>query len=489
MSTSESSGRDSDDAYYEDMDTFDPERPLEFELYEDLGNEATARQGAVKSYSVKQHGSAVYAEETSGYSISVQRLVWIDGYEKPPADGGDIHKQEMTLAVLKLVVSSRNPETKIQHMEATVQLRDTEDGGHDEPEIQAWAPFRTLQKWNSSAGQRDKAVGRNIGLTGGYSGAEISAKYSRESKISWEQTDFDTGQSSEKISKVTGRRNGVTWFVKQNRLQNQGATPELWVSLLFSRPSRKAYVVEFSINIRAGTWQAIQNKTKRFFGIGPGQSSAFTVTPSTTPVCNFEGKEILKCINSNSLGSLIGPDCSLTVSWGTQHQATTLPSDRADEPKTRPPSHLSLEGVDMNARPEDGRGRQSSAKDHSRKEDEDIQATKTAPWNTDGLAASPSPAVNSSSQPSNVHLSQSLAQSKIKTSLQSCNRSTEAGLPPLMGGWYTPNSGVDSVRLAALETRLAQVEARISAQDQIIFQLQANTAGPGKGAQRGVSGS
>lgn len=165
---------------------------MEFELYEDLGNEATARQGAVKSYSVKQHGSAVYAEETSGYSISVQRLVWIDGYEKPPADGGDIHTQEMTLAVLKLVVSSRNPETKIQHMEATVQLRDT-DGGHDEPEIQAWAPFRTLQKWNSSAGQRDKAVGRNIGVTGGYSGAEISAKYSRESKISWEQTDFDTG--------------------------------------------------------------------------------------------------------------------------------------------------------------------------------------------------------------------------------------------------------------------------------------------------------
>ncbi len=64
--------------------------------------------------------------------------------------------------------------------------------------------------------------------------------------FSWDQTDFDEGHSSDVFSKTTGRRNGVTWFLKQNKLQNQGVAPEVWVSALFSGSSWAPYVVGFA---------------------------------------------------------------------------------------------------------------------------------------------------------------------------------------------------------------------------------------------------
>ncbi|KAI0593785.1 hypothetical protein F4775DRAFT_586547 [Biscogniauxia sp. FL1348] len=334
---------------YEDLDDdFDSSESIDFPLFEHKNPPQVAAQGALKSYHVQEDGTEIYADQQSDYSVSVQRLLWVDGYERihrvtrNTTTGAPTKiemKQEATLVVLKMLLSSLNPEQKFQYVKATLTLEDSKVGRKNHPEIQAWAPFRTLERWNATVGHRETTKMVEVGAKGGYNASELSAGVSREGKISWDQTHFDEGHSSEMTK--DGKRNGVTWFVKQNRLEDQGVTREIWVSALFSRSSRDPYLVNFNIYAHAGKLEEIAHKSKKFFGFGPGRTKTYSVTPWKKRICNHEGKHIIECINLDDLGHLREKDLntSLKVTWGPAYQIPS-PASSGIQAEGAPESRL-----------------------------------------------------------------------------------------------------------------------------------------------------
>ncbi|KAL2193910.1 hypothetical protein P885DRAFT_63462 [Corynascus similis CBS 632.67] len=337
---SDASGSDSYDEL-EDLADSDPSKPIEFGLFEHLNAEAAASQGSLKAYDLKDGGSALYSERKSDYSVLADRLLWVDGYETTTQVVNEVKRgREMTLVVLKLAFSSVEPSAKFEHIRATLRLRghDGRNSHRNQPEVEVWSPFRTMESFNRTVAQRETTNAVEAGTKVGYSGVELSAGCSRENKISWELTDFDEGSSNEEFSTVTQRRNRITWFLKQNKLLNQGVKPEVWVSVLFARPSAKPYVVDFELYVRAGTLREIENRTKRFFGNAPGWTTSFSMTPWKQTICNSEGKDILKGIDLDNLGKLRDPALrtSLNVKWGSGPAYQDAFSDSSEGGSHRP---------------------------------------------------------------------------------------------------------------------------------------------------------
>lgn len=429
---------DDDEDYSDAYDEFADQEIIQFPLYEHMNPEASVNQGALKSFDIKAGGSVIYADKKSDYTVTVDRLLWTDGYEetKKDADPSE-YRKECTLVVLKIKIVSGDPRTKVEHFNATLQLKDKDENGANEPQILAWAPFRNLERWNETEAHKERTNAGEVGAQVGYTGTELSITHNRERRVSWSQTDFDQGYSSEEISTITQRRNGVSWYVQQNRLQNQGAIPELWISALFSRSSRKPYVVDFSINTRAGRFQDIKQNVKKFFGTRPGQTNAYTVTPWKKTLCNYEGEEIRKSIDINNLGTLRS-GTTLNVTWGPGPAMSPTPRTEVNTSAPRP---LSVEHIvgDTVAGADEG-SEQTSVKMH-----------------------------NNTGNPSTATLSATnQGESSYPRGLQPGSTIT---LPPLVIGWQHTNVGVDSDRLAALQQRLAQVEFRLAAQDEVIMRL------------------
>ena len=331
ISDSEGSTYDEDRLNVGNLDDAKPDDSIDFYLYQHINAKPSQAQGALKSFTPKEDGNELYASEKSDYDISVQRLLWVDGYERheihrPVQGPGTEIKTEVkvdlvdsTLIVLKILLASRNADHKFKWVRASLRFDDARPGKKEHPEIQAWAPFREAARWNETASQREQTSSVQAGFNAGYSGAEATIGASRESKISWDKTHFDEGQSYEMIN--DNRRNGISWFVKQNNLQDQGVVREIWVSVLLSRPVRAApYLVNFDIYAHSGTGDEFEHKIKKFFGLRPGQTKTFSVTPHKNIICNHEGEEIIKCIDLGDLGKLRGntpgTSSSLLVEWG-----------------------------------------------------------------------------------------------------------------------------------------------------------------------------
>lgn len=452
---------DSDDSGtdFENLDELQPEEPIKFKLYEHLNATPVREQGELRAFAVKESGSAIYAEKASDYLVSADRLIWVDGYESTDPSG--MHSQEMTLVVLKLLLTSADPDKKVKHFTVDLEFKDKKTKGENSPVVEAWAPFRTAERWNESFAQQETTKTVELGAQAGYEGFEVSTRRSRENKISWDQRDFDEGRSTELVDKKTGKRNGVRWFVKQNDITKHGVTQEVWVSVLLSRSSSAEYIVKFRIDMRGGTRHNIGQGAKSIFGLGQGQTSDFSMTPWKRRICNHEGKEIIKAIDTNKLGRLRNPSdpsmgTSLNIAWGPANQispaenralnlSTQETSPRQNEGGPKPASAgLTNEAVTLDTT---GGGRASSATKTSRQEPASIAANQSL---HQPLAPSPAPPAGS-------------AQNSIQPD--------QNHLPPLMIGWYNPNPSIDLARLASLEGRLAQAEARIAAQDLVIDRL------------------
>ncbi|PNP56059.1 hypothetical protein THARTR1_03584 [Trichoderma harzianum] len=206
----------------------DPSKELSFDLYEHLNHEATQRSGSLKSYEIKQHGGAFYDRNKSGHSVTVERLLWVDGFEQPTVDGeNSTAKQEMTLVVLKITLAPQNPKKKFRYMKASLTFEDTEESGVNEPQVQAWAPFHTMTRWNKTVAHHTKSGKKEGSVKVSHSGASATAGWSSKSEVFWDRTAFDEGRSNATISKKTGNRNGVTWVVEQNNFQKDGVPQEL----------------------------------------------------------------------------------------------------------------------------------------------------------------------------------------------------------------------------------------------------------------------
>ncbi|KAJ0119896.1 hypothetical protein J7T55_000746 [Diaporthe amygdali] len=296
---------DGSDVRYEDLDERGSDDELRFELQESFSNPALVEQGGLRSYETKKDGTVLYyADRPSDYSIVADRLLWVDGYESTMADGQ--HGREMTLVVLKIKLFSADRDSKFKSFTAELSFKDKVTGGEHEPLVEAWAPFRTPARWNPAVAQREVTDMKEGGAKAGYQGAELSAARSREKKMSWDQVDFDEGNSGEMISQKTGRRNGVRWSVTQNDVSDLGVTPEIWVAVLLSRTSQQPYGVRFRLYSRGGSLREVVEGTKRFFGTKPDETKPFSLTPWKRSICHSEGKSILEAIDLNNLGKLRG---------------------------------------------------------------------------------------------------------------------------------------------------------------------------------------
>ncbi|KAK0640568.1 hypothetical protein B0T16DRAFT_418123 [Cercophora newfieldiana] len=432
---------------YDVLDDLDPNAPLEFALSQHMNAKPTAVQGALRSlYKVAEDGTAIFADRTSDYSVSVDRLLWIDGYEKTEK-GNSKPRREMTLVVLKMVLASLNPAAKFRHATATLKLKDSEPHGRKGPRLEAWAPFREKVKENAVTGthaQTDKTEG---GVKAGYEGAEVSGTAGREKSISWEQVYCEEGSSNEEIRK--GKRVGVTWFMKQNELTQEGVKQEVWVSALFSRASSDPYLVKFNIYAYVGTAQEYTAKTKRFFGLGDGQTKAFLVTPGKTPnICNAEGHDMMRTIDPNNLGKLRDPELStgLIIRWGP------APVPQAPNPMAAKQETL-----------------------HAPREEKIIDNLAPAAAAAAAAAAVAGRSVGSVGSAGSVgEVPRSpLAQRPVQLAQTAATiglmQSPEAHRPLDVCGSGIHDPGP---RVVALEGRVAQAEARIAAQDVTILQLQ-----------------
>ncbi|OPB45727.1 hypothetical protein A0O28_0092930 [Trichoderma guizhouense] len=412
-------------------------KSFSFDLYKDLNHEATLQSGSVKSYQVKQHGSAIYDNKKSGHRVTVERLLWVDGLGHAIVEGKkSTVKQEMTLVVLKITLAPAYNK-KILYMKASLVFEDKEKNGENHPRVQAWAPFNNVELWNPTVAHHTKSGKKEGSMKVSHSMASATGSWSRESEVSWDQMVYDKGSSIPTISEKTGNRNGVEWIVDQNNLENAGVLQELWVAVLLSRPTAKPYLVRFEINARVGRVEDFENKTKEFFGFAPGKTKPFKVTPRANVVCCNEGNDIMKWIDIENLDALRSADnlSRLDMKLGPKHQF-----------------EAALE------RPGNSRATTDLSKDSQSK-------TLAVPKETLVQTATPA---------------KELA---IPVMAEAIQPLPQLNLPPLVVGWHSPGSmaNMDSNRLTGLEERMARLEARLHEQDSTIIALQQKLLEKGRG--------
>ncbi|KAL7899470.1 hypothetical protein HDV63DRAFT_343626 [Trichoderma sp. SZMC 28014] len=398
-------------ASFVDLDEEGRPRPLKFDLYQVRNHEATLMSGSFKTYGVKEGGSAIFDSKRSGYSVTADRLLWVDGWKKTTLEGAEpIRHQEMTLAVLRIDLASHDPKRKFGSASITLAFEGGDEKTSDPkdvPEVQAWAPFNTTERYNASKASHTKSSKTDASVHAGYSGVEISGGWSSEHGISWDQTMFDQGSSFPVMSKL-GRRNGVTWSLEQNELQKAGIQQTFYIAVLFSRQTPKPYLVRFDIDARVGTMEDFKNKTKEFFRSYPGRTKPYIVIPWEQKICNYEGVDMLKYIDLDNLGKLQNhkKSSSLQLSWELSHQ-------------------VEIEGVANVKHAEGSLGNYQAAEEIR---DSTAEVAMSASLKTSG----------------GTH---------TETPLSSLSRSTAADLsgPP-----------VDLARFTALEARVDELEARLT---------------------------
>lgn len=454
-------------ADYENMDTLDESASLDFDLYYNKNHEATLASGSVKSYETKESGSAIYETKRSGYSVTVERLLWVDGWEKTTLDENKakVPGKEMTLVVLKFVLAPHDRNRKIGYVKATLVFEDDkwkETGGKNEPQVEAWAPFHTQQRWNPSAANYKKTDTKNTSITAGYSGVSLTGGWTSQGEISFDRAAFDEGRSNAELSRITKNRNGVSWVLAQNELHNAGISQEFWGAVLLSRQTKDPYQVKFQIDARVGTFDEFEKKVVNIFGSNPSKTKPFLVTPWAKRVVNFEGKDIIKSIDLENLGTLQSRiiNSDLDVKWGPNYEIKIPTPPKVEETSS------------------EGTVSEDNTKNTPTKE-----VLPASTQSASGVSASTGTAAAAPTQPSVSSLREPQLQSQPpppqSTPPQlafSPQPMFQAGstLPPLMIGWYNPASttNADSRRLTTVEARTAQIEARLAQQDSLILQLQ-----------------
>lgn len=420
------------------LDDEEPSEKLSFDLYKNLNHEATEQSGSLKSYGLKEQGCAIYDHKESGHCVTVERLLWVDGWGHSTMDGENTKsEQEMTLVVLKIALEPESKK-KFWYMKASLIFEDMEKSGMNEPQVQAWAPFKKFERRNPTVAHYTKSGKKEGSVEVSQSAASATASWSRESGLSWQRTVFDEGYSKTTTSKKTGNRNGVTWVVDQNELQNDGVPQELWVAVLLSRPTAKPYLAKFEIDARVDTVGDFKDKTRTFFGLGPGRTKPFMITPWHKEVCYHEGRDIKKRIDINNLNSLrsTGDSCMLDMEWGPNYQAEATALER----------------------PGNSRATTDLSKDSQ---------SKTSPASKETLAQTATPA----------------KEPVIPVAAETIQPLPQLNLPPLVVGWHSPGSmaNMDSNRLTGLEERMARLEARLHEQDSTIIALQQKLLEKGRG--------
>ncbi|KAI1461260.1 hypothetical protein F4805DRAFT_415278 [Annulohypoxylon moriforme] len=422
------------------------ENDFEFDLLIDPTANPAYKESQVRThYEVSDESVPIFEGEKSDCRVTVERLLWVDGWR----DGKDQEKpKHMTLVVLKFNFLSKargNNATKLDWVDASLRFLDTDQTRHQDPEVVAWAPCDP-EKWNFSSAKRKSTTKTGGSLSAGYQGVNASIDRSKENEIQWDQVCFDEGRTELIYSKKTGRPNGVLWFLRQNPLQNHGVLPQFWTAFLISRQSSKEYNVKFDIESGSGSFDNAKSAMANFLRI-PRDGSTFIITPQPgkVAICNLEGKDIEKSVDLEHLGRLVDPEKStkLNLKW--------TPPPKEERPAPAGPTTG-----------EEGLGETAGIGGTARALDDRTTPTETPQHPTlPGATVVPRTFI----EVSNMTLS-STAQPALGGSNQT----------PQQMAWdhlkVSSTSVIDyNSRLVLLETRMAQLETRLAAQDVIISQL------------------
>ncbi|KAM4054822.1 hypothetical protein HRG_005643 [Hirsutella rhossiliensis] len=300
-----------DDEYDDfDMDT-------EVELFETKDGTAPAH-GGLKSFKTKDGGLVYYADDPSGFTVSVERLLQVDGFEDSKK------KQRMTLIVLKVVLASNDEDQRIRHVTFSMEFQDRILRKKAEPRLLAWAPFDSMVRTNKTKVDVEEKVAVNAKLAGGGGGgggsAEGSAGY--EKKISWSQTYFDSGHAYPIMDKDTQERCGVRWVLASNPKEVGCVPPGITAAMLLSRTSDEPYLAKFNVRVTGGTFYNLVRNIETVVGVKPGSTKPYKVTPSKSPIKRGEGESLfnLARLKPHSLGKLRGKGelTDLTFVWGDE---------------------------------------------------------------------------------------------------------------------------------------------------------------------------
>ncbi|KAJ6006190.1 hypothetical protein N7451_004134 [Penicillium sp. IBT 35674x] len=388
---------------------------FQFDLCELKEENLYSEQGGLKSYHASETGGLLYYSEKPDHHISVDRLLWVNGWEHKK---GDTNGQAMTLVVLKGLFTSATKKDRIKAVYMTLKLEGV--GGAKDPIVEAWAPFHTHTQWNESVAQRKSTVTNNASGTLGLNSSSVVVGTSHAHEASWDQTDFDEGQAWQLYAdgKSKGYPHGIAWKLHQNDLQNHGVTPELRVAVLFAHQSpsgneHTTYKVRFSLKAEISNKERITDGMQSVFGLSPHSTKVFQISPSTKPLVNREGHDILEHIDLNNLGELRDPQSRTQLNIKGVSATPQLPRVLKDGPVIA---------------------------DEAAQSDQDTQVNQTR------LA----------------ELEARMAQWEGSTLPQQFDQP----------GHVDQVDQPYQTRLVALEARMAQLEARLAVQDSTILQLQ-----------------
>lgn len=448
---------DDDDVYRDycaDLGAFSASVPMinGADLYINRNAPATQAQGSTKShYTPVQGGTTLFdTDDKSDYQFSVERLVWVDGWkESTMVDEKLLGKQPMTLVVLKFVLQTFNKDLRVETIKATLQFKDVDKERGDDPEVQAWAPFHDSEDWNTTGGEIKSTTHMNATASGGYAGSSLSLGWDKGHEITWNQAAFDEGRSILVKSKRRQRPIGVTWSLKQNKLQQQGVPPVIWTAVLIKRTSDSPYLVKFRMDLRTGTHRDVKSKSLQFLRIKPGDTSSFTATPNPgvwdKKNCFGEGENIRDSgrVDLYNLGKLLDTDrTALAGSWGPQYKRPPPSTKETEDPAHHVAASQQIRFSDPIVEAELGPPRPEAAL-------ADIVAS------TEANEQSGRHAPARSGLPVPAHVGVGINDTSDTPRLQA-----------------NPAPCACSNRLVALETRAAQTETRLAAQDLLILQLQ-----------------
>ncbi|KAM3456609.1 hypothetical protein MY3296_001564 [Beauveria thailandica] len=284
-------------------------------MYED---KTEYRDGATKTtYQGSQTGQTIYEDKQSDCSVSIDRLVWVDGWRgQPDKDGTD---EAMTLVVLKLGLHPEDFDARVLYASLQLQLKAGARDGND-PRLVAWGPFRRPEMWNVTAAEKRTSVTPSFQFSGGAAGQGMTAGLSSTKEVAWNTSYSDYGLSSPKGDANNSKKstptkdrapNAVLWQVFENKLVKRGITPEIRVAALFTRPEPSDSSYRAVIKIVAHTSGASQtaHRVLRRLGYDGSDSIKWAVVarPLEMNRCHAEGLAIVKHVDAANLGQLVDP--------------------------------------------------------------------------------------------------------------------------------------------------------------------------------------
>lgn len=286
-SSNESDGR------YRCLDSLNPyiNSRLNFEFHDLIRDPAPAEIDSLECYETKEDGTTLYytnklfIRKHFGF---VDRILWLNGYESTMASGW--HGRPMTLIVLNITLRPAHRSFKLESLTAELLFHGAEplypgqelDPDH-EPVVEAWAPFFANERGNEAAVVQHEAM-----------------KAGANNRIN-----LDQSNSSGVISRTTGRRHGVQWFVTPENLKRDDRNMGMQVSVLLYTPDTmfKQYKVELRLQLTGP-----MDGTTGLFGMRPDH----TLRQLTSLIPHFDSanrrraEHILKCIDNDNLRELRG---------------------------------------------------------------------------------------------------------------------------------------------------------------------------------------